>query len=185
MARAWAYSARPRTVPSLRPRVLAEWILLFWIRNTGLRPGDTAPSRAGCPARANCFHCSGSGGRGQSCHRQCFGQRGGRWCPGAQYQYRGAGSASSCSCKIPPMGGQRGGVCRFVRAANYGTMEKDRYFSDSNTQTLVLQVEGTEGVRNMDAILDVGGFDVLFVGPMICHSLSACRARWTRRRYWL
>jgi len=65
--------------------------------------------------------------------------------------------------RFHPMG-QRG-VCRFVRAANYGTMEKDRYFSDSNTQTLVLQVEGTEGVRNMDAILDVGGFDVLFVGP--------------------
>lgn len=59
----------------------------------------------------------------------------------------------------------RRGVCRFVRAANYGTAAKESYFSEANKKTLVLQVEGTEGVRNLDAILEVGGFDVLFVGP--------------------
>ncbi|WP_323751840.1 HpcH/HpaI aldolase family protein [Marinobacter sp.] len=65
--------------------------------------------------------------------------------------------------RFHPMG--KRGVCRFVRAAGYGTTAKDAYFSDANEKTLVLQVEGIEGVRNMDAILDVEGFDVLFVGP--------------------
>jgi 4-hydroxy-2-oxoheptanedioate aldolase len=57
------------------------------------------------------------------------------------------------------------GVCRFVRAARFGTQPKDAYFSEANEATLILQVEGTEGVRNLDQILDVEGFDVLFVGP--------------------
>ncbi|GGY79021.1 HpcH/HpaI aldolase family protein [Marinobacter zhanjiangensis] len=60
--------------------------------------------------------------------------------------------------------GQRG-VCRFVRAARFGTQPKDDYFAEANEATLILQVEGTEGVRNLDEILEVEGFDVLFVGP--------------------
>lgn len=60
--------------------------------------------------------------------------------------------------------GQRG-VCRFVRAARFGTQPKADYFTSANEATLVLQVEGSEGVRNLDRILDIEGFDVLFVGP--------------------
>jgi 4-hydroxy-2-oxoheptanedioate aldolase len=60
--------------------------------------------------------------------------------------------------------GQRG-VCRFVRAARFGTQPKADYFSSANEATVVLQVEGAEGVRNLDQILEVEGFDVLFVGP--------------------
>ena len=60
--------------------------------------------------------------------------------------------------------GQRG-VCRFVRAANFGSEDKREYFRGANEKLLVLQVEGTEGVRNLDAILAEEGFDVLFVGP--------------------
>jgi 4-hydroxy-2-oxoheptanedioate aldolase len=60
--------------------------------------------------------------------------------------------------------GQRG-VCRFVRAARFGTQPKADYFTSANEATVVLQVEGAEGVRNLDRILEVEGFDVLFVGP--------------------
>jgi len=60
--------------------------------------------------------------------------------------------------------GQRG-VCRFVRAAAFGSQDKREYFRQANDKLLVLQVEGLEGVKNLDAILALGGFDVLFVGP--------------------
>lgn len=57
------------------------------------------------------------------------------------------------------------GVCRFVRAAQYGDRERSSYFTEANKATLILQVEGLEGVRNLNAIMAVEGFDVLFVGP--------------------
>jgi len=61
-------------------------------------------------------------------------------------------------------GGQRG-VCRFVRAAHYGEEDRNSYFRGANEKLVVLQVEGIEGTRNLDSILDVEGFDVLFIGP--------------------
>lgn len=57
------------------------------------------------------------------------------------------------------------GVCRFVRAANYGGLQKDAYFKSANDKLLILQVEGLEGIRNLDDILEVDGFDLLFIGP--------------------
>lgn len=57
------------------------------------------------------------------------------------------------------------GVCRFVAAAKYGARERDQYFSKENEKLLILQVEGTAGVQALDEILQVRGFDVLFVGP--------------------
>ncbi|MDD2725033.1 MAG: aldolase/citrate lyase family protein [Methylovulum sp.] len=57
------------------------------------------------------------------------------------------------------------GVCRFVRAAQFGEQEKSSYFKTANEKLLILQIEGLEGIRNLDAILDVKGFDVLFIGP--------------------
>ena len=67
------------------------------------------------------------------------------------------------AARFHPMG-QRG-VCRFVRAARFGDTEKATYFASANDAILVLQVEGVKGVENIDAILAVPGFDVLFVGP--------------------
>lgn len=67
------------------------------------------------------------------------------------------------AARFHPQG--RRGVCRFVRAAHYGETEKAAYFEAANTALVVLQVEGTEGVDNIDDILAVPGFDVLFVGP--------------------
>lgn len=57
------------------------------------------------------------------------------------------------------------GVCRFVRAAEYGRVSKDYYFNMANQAVLILQVEGIEGVNNLDQILAVDGIDVLFIGP--------------------
>lgn len=65
--------------------------------------------------------------------------------------------------KFHPIGER--GVCRFVRSANYGTKDKKEYFADSNESVLIIQVEGQEGVNNIDEILAIEGFDVLFVGP--------------------
>ncbi len=57
------------------------------------------------------------------------------------------------------------GVCRFVRAADYGNISRDGYFKRENEKLLILQVEGKEGAKNIDDILKVPGFDILFIGP--------------------
>lgn len=68
------------------------------------------------------------------------------------------------SCKYSPMGER--GVCRFVRAASYSAMDRFEYFSTSNDETLViLQIEGTEGINELDRILEVPGVDIIFLGP--------------------
>ena len=60
--------------------------------------------------------------------------------------------------------GERG-VCRFVRAAGYSSTPKERYFQEANENFVVLQLEGTEAVSNIDTILKTPGIDVIFVGP--------------------
>lgn len=57
------------------------------------------------------------------------------------------------------------GVCRFVRAANYSDKERHQYFRDANEAIIILQIEGQEGVSNIEEILDVKGFDIVFIGP--------------------
>lgn len=57
------------------------------------------------------------------------------------------------------------GVCRFVKAANFGSVPKQKYFKQANNRLVVLQVEGKEGIANLDAILQVEGYDILFIGP--------------------
>ena len=58
------------------------------------------------------------------------------------------------------------GVCRFVRAAQYSKQPKDEYFRSANeTVTVIAHLEGVEGISNLDAILEVEGIDVLFIGP--------------------
>lgn len=56
------------------------------------------------------------------------------------------------------------GVCRYVRAAGHSSTEKQTYFSDSAGITVIAQVEGIEGLNNLDAIIDVPGVDMIFVG---------------------
>lgn len=67
------------------------------------------------------------------------------------------------AARFYPLGSR--GVCRFVRAAKHGSQDKAEYFAEANEAVVILQVEGLEGIANLDAILDVPGYDVLFVGP--------------------
>lgn len=67
------------------------------------------------------------------------------------------------AAKFHPQGSR--GVCRFVKAAEFGSSPKEEYFGKANEKMLILQVEGREGIDNLDEILKVEGFDVLFIGP--------------------
>jgi 4-hydroxy-2-oxoheptanedioate aldolase len=65
--------------------------------------------------------------------------------------------------KFFPLGGR--GVCPFVRAARYSA-DKTIYYSKANTETMVIvAIEGTEGIDNLQEILQVKGVDAVFVGP--------------------
>jgi len=57
------------------------------------------------------------------------------------------------------------GVCRFVAAADYGRKSRETYFASENEKLLILQIEGAEGVAALDDILNIPGFDVIFIGP--------------------
>lgn len=60
--------------------------------------------------------------------------------------------------------GERG-VCRFVRAANYASMDRFDYFKDANSNIVILQLEGKEGVSAFDSIIEEPGIDFIFIGP--------------------
>jgi 4-hydroxy-2-oxoheptanedioate aldolase len=68
------------------------------------------------------------------------------------------------SSKFSPLGER--GVCKYVRAAGYSSMDKSEYFKYANENTLVIiHIEGLEGIENLDQILEVEGIDVIFIGP--------------------
>jgi len=68
------------------------------------------------------------------------------------------------SVKYSPQGER--GVCRYVRAANYSSMDKFKYFKSANEETMIIaHIEGIEGINNLDEILSVPGIDVIFIGP--------------------
>ncbi|MCL1793301.1 MAG: aldolase/citrate lyase family protein [Oscillospiraceae bacterium] len=71
--------------------------------------------------------------------------------------------AAIAKMKFHPEGHR--GVCRFVRAANYSAKDRFEYFSEANKSIAILQIEGKEGIDNIDGILEVAGIDVIFVGP--------------------
>jgi 4-hydroxy-2-oxoheptanedioate aldolase len=62
--------------------------------------------------------------------------------------------------------GERG-LCRFVRAADFGERVKTEYIKDANQQNrLILQIEGQRGLDNIDSIIEVVPEGVsLFIGP--------------------
>lgn len=65
--------------------------------------------------------------------------------------------------KFYPKGSR--GVCRYVRAARYSSQDKFEYFQEANEALVIAQVEGQEGVKNLDEIFAVQGIDVVFIGP--------------------
>jgi len=63
-----------------------------------------------------------------------------------------------------PMGER--GVCRYVRAASYSSMESSKYFEMANKRTVTIgHLEGSEAVKNVEEIMSVDGLDILFIGP--------------------
>jgi 4-hydroxy-2-oxoheptanedioate aldolase len=67
------------------------------------------------------------------------------------------------AARFAPLGMR--GVCRFVRAADYSSLDRYDYFAHANTTLIVLQLEGVEAVRNIREILSVSGVDIIFIGP--------------------
>jgi 4-hydroxy-2-oxoheptanedioate aldolase len=65
--------------------------------------------------------------------------------------------------RFAPMGER--GVCRFVRSAGYGSMDKTEYFSRANEALIVMQLEGSTALEQLDDILTVEGADIFFIGP--------------------
>jgi 4-hydroxy-2-oxoheptanedioate aldolase len=57
------------------------------------------------------------------------------------------------------------GMCRFVRAADYSSINGPDYFKYANKSLIIIQIEGKEGINNLDSIINHGGFDILFIGP--------------------
>ncbi len=58
------------------------------------------------------------------------------------------------------------GVCRYVRAAAYSSMDRHDHFRMANERTITIaHLEGVEAVRNLNEIMSVDGLDILFIGP--------------------
>ena len=57
------------------------------------------------------------------------------------------------------------GVCRFVRAADYSCKNRFEYFQEANKTVTISQIEGKDGIDNLQEILDAECADVLFIGP--------------------
>lgn len=57
------------------------------------------------------------------------------------------------------------GVCRYVRAADYSSMDRFQYFSEANETIIILQLEGEKAINNLESILNVPGIDIIFIGP--------------------
>lgn len=67
------------------------------------------------------------------------------------------------SAKFFPLGNR--GVCRFVRAAGYASIDRKEYFEKANATQVIIQVEGIRGMKNFDKIIEIPGVDILFIGP--------------------
>ena len=58
------------------------------------------------------------------------------------------------------------GLCSFVRAAGYSAIPPDEHMASSNKEILtVIHIEGDRAVREVEAIIETPGIDVLFLGP--------------------
>jgi 4-hydroxy-2-oxoheptanedioate aldolase len=53
-----------------------------------------------------------------------------------------------------------------VRGASYYALDNPDYYKQANAETaVILQIEGTEGIANLDEILEVPDVDAIFIGP--------------------
>jgi 2-keto-3-deoxy-L-rhamnonate aldolase RhmA len=79
-----------------------------------------------------------------------------------QIETRADAEAAVEAARFDPLGSR--GLSQYVRAGEY--VGSETYTEDQNERTLlVVQVEGEQGVENIDEILAVDGIDVVFLGP--------------------
>jgi 2-dehydro-3-deoxyglucarate aldolase/4-hydroxy-2-oxoheptanedioate aldolase len=84
-----------------------------------------------------------------------------------QIQSAAAAKQAVQACRYPPQGIRSVGV---ARAQQYG-LNLQPYVDHADADlTVILQVEHLDGVAQIDAILDVAGFDAILIGP---YDLSA------------
>lgn len=80
-----------------------------------------------------------------------------------QINCRADGEAVIRAAKYTPLGER--GISTITRAGKLNTRGQD-YFKPANEETLIIvHLEGTEGVKNLDDILLVESIDVIFIGP--------------------
>jgi len=69
------------------------------------------------------------------------------------------------AARFAPIGER--GMNPFIRSGRWGHIPMQEFVQNQNaTQTVILQVEGKEGMENLEEIMDVPGYDVLFLGPV-------------------
>jgi 2-keto-3-deoxy-L-rhamnonate aldolase RhmA len=73
-----------------------------------------------------------------------------------------AARAAVQAAKYPPTGRRSFGP---FRAARYGTALEEYIPRADELATLILQIEDAHAAEHIDDILDVGGFDAIFMGP--------------------
>lgn len=79
-------------------------------------------------------------------------------------QSRNEAERAVSAAKYHPHGNR--GVCPFARGAAYDSAADSEYYRRSNAETsVVLQIEGTDGIANLDTILSVANIDCIFIGP--------------------
>jgi 4-hydroxy-2-oxoheptanedioate aldolase len=67
------------------------------------------------------------------------------------------------SAKYAPIGDR--GLSIFTRAGDYGLLGARHTSKLNEEQMVIVHIEGTRGVKNLDEILTVDGIDVIFLGP--------------------
>lgn len=67
------------------------------------------------------------------------------------------------NARFHPFGSR--GLCRFVRAAQHSHLPVEQHLAKSRDNLIVVHIEGSDAVANLEEILDVDGIDVVFIGP--------------------
>jgi 4-hydroxy-2-oxoheptanedioate aldolase len=81
-----------------------------------------------------------------------------------QINNKEAAQLAAVSARYYPHGDR--GVCRCTRAAEYSHIPASEYFEMANRETLtIVHIEGIDGVKQIDKILEVPNIDVIFLGP--------------------
>lgn len=66
--------------------------------------------------------------------------------------------------KFAPIGGR--GACPCVRANQFGKGDKSYYEKANRDVSVIALIEGAEGMKNFDEIIDVQGIDAIYIGPV-------------------